>query len=1467
LQRAENSVPTTTKTGDWRRASGILIHPSIHPSIVVLYKSAYIVCPAKHLMEQNYKDAAEQQQQQQQQQQQDNNHILSGRANEESSQHQSQVGNVDNAPAESTSSMNNNSNSTAGQRVQRKSEGENIAAVEASLVPGVVAVAASVAASASAKDVGPASNANAANPQQPNRQEKRWNHMYRRLQEFVTEHGHFRVSGSVSSTHDKLFRWLVHQRKCLDDGTITLLHAELLSTLGVNDQNPSTKRNHNIASRKNKKMRRRKAAEFERASSSGSSSTTTTSTPAVGVAAAAGSKRPRPAELMSSTSDEQTLPLSSTSNHPETMADQGGIDRLREREKQNHSTGTSSNSSCSNIATAAAAAVATPGNERASSVKHVYAVEKPEHGNGTNGNIRVNISLEKKLESAPSWLLPDDWSTEPVTRLRRAPNENTVVDPTVSQVEHVEHARVQATTILSRDLAILCRAEVSFSSTAVSKYVAEPFLQSLSPSNRTGFTIQLTQRIVTPTDSWWELVVDGLANVVDLFQAQFKSWIKAEAEERNYELLFQHGICLTARMDKSMPVGASLTNMRRTKDPQETLRLSVKPGGQLGNIIGPNATARGGAVLAVNGKPCHTIAAYKQVVQDCNETHVFLTFCVDRHADLSGLQVSLLALPPWLLDATPLDLDAALQGALTATANASHVSTPALVDAAFARTFFQSSVVQGPNDVARPVVQSRAVKASRVDKRQATATRRRKPRKVPHAPSGEKGPPEQPHGSLRVSLPDAKSREVSQAPSLQIPLSRLSPTMGSTSMDEPSASQSESTPMEKVAAYRFFLNKYKDVVSLEYSCSGIVTNMAASQMWRQHKKSQYGPICSDNCNCLFDLPLLTATVVETKVKAELKNPKSKWNKAQALRGKKSPTGFVDGFAPKFLPMLKAEFPHESPQQLLHRLLGMWQHHLRQRNFGLQCNDTCACMEGWCQVFRKGHVQKQAPTEITIAHTVDEEMPDPREQTKSALAFSGLSSGDSRQNEDSAASKLPRIPKKRKANSGLSSLDTRQDGDSTASNLPRVPKKRKAEALGSLISGLIPVHIPPTQATNEESKTDGSGMLRANLSNRVPKKKTNAAATSSQPAVHAIGSGSLLRSLAKPEPELPKKAKKALPALPNPQAMVGHGEHKEQSSVLQASSEILRSSDAPPSTGVGNGSRREPNPPADTWVTVDTKRTIRVEDLPKPILKDTDRGGSNAGKRRVQFGMNPINEYRFYDIDSKTTEFQIKSSDGVTEGAPGLSTDNSKDQSPIYHHDATLQVADSQASLSEIIRNKSFKDVLSFLEHTKVSGARSSERLEEALRIVKDSLASIDAKLALKSRDEALRRQRRDFEFKKSFIKICINEAYALQFARSLKNWVRFEIVVTMIDKIQLSDHAMLEGGENVLSAEVTATYVSRINRRLCLALLDTDARLLLMHSANLFICFKLFLSGSKPQRAFAESSIETGIVQARVRIT
>jgi hypothetical protein len=1261
-----------------------------------------------------------------------------------------------------------------------------------------------------------------------------------------------------------------------------------------------------------------------------SESMTNCSTTSTHAAVAPGSKRPRPEESTSSTtSNAQTLPSSST--YIDTREDREGavdaddINRLRKREKLDHSTGTSSNNSCSNRA-AAITAVAPGENKKVSCVKHLYVVEEPEHGTGRNGNIKMNISLKKEASSL-SWL-PDEWCMEPVTRLRCAPPGKNVVDPTISRVEHAEFAQVHATTILPAYLHLAAgRREELTSSTAFAKDVVEPFLKCLRPSCRTGFSIQLTEMCDIYTDYyWWKLVVEGLANAVDSFHTHLKKWIKVKAEAKGCALLLEHGICLTVRLDKSSPVGAALTNLRNPRDLRRAfvLGLSVKhkPNGQLAKIIGPNATALGAAILSVDGKPCYSIDAYKQTVKESEGTDTILVLCVDRHADLSGLQDSLLHLPPWLLDGEPLDLNAERRAPPAADGTALQGSKPALeeIDAAFAQTVFQSSVVQGPNDVARLVFQYRCVKASRDDERQTTAARRRRRRRrlervrVLHAPSLEKELPEQPHSSFRIPKKE-ESLEVPPTPSLPISSSRLSPTMGWPSVDSPSASLPELTGDEKVVAYKFFQSKYQNVVYVEYSGSGIKPNMAIGQMWRHHK-IQHGPKCSDNCNCVFDLPYLTATVLDTKIKAERKKPKSNWLKEHIDGGNKFPTGFVDSFAPKFLPMLKAKFPHESPQQLLHRLLGMWQKHLRQRNFGLQCNDTCDCMEGWSQVFREGRDLTQTPTEIVASHSTNKKMPDPREQSKSELTFSSL---DSRENEDSGDKNSPRVPKKRKSQA-ISSLisglippsqivngESRTDESGVRSlNLSnRVPKKKKNAAptlsqpelhtteSGSLLRGLLKQEAPPSQTANDyESSTYGSGIHSANLSNRVPKKKNadatssdphlhttesgsllwglpnkqeappsqtanndesrtfrngmhsandsnrvpkksiNAHATSSEPDVHATGSGSLLRGLLKPDLSKPdptsskkaKKAKKALLALGNTEIKVGHGGHKGQSSALRAASEIVRSSNPPPSNGVRNDSRMESTTSGDTWVTVDTKRAIRVEDLPKPILKNIERGGSNARKRKVQFGANPINECRFYEIDGKTTEFQMKSSEGVNKGTQALSAGSNKDLSSLNNQDETLQVSDSQTSLSDTIQDKSFKDVLAFFENTKDSGAQLSERLKEALQIVKDYRLSINAELALNPRDEALRRRSRDFEFKNSFLKICINAAYALQFARSLKNWVRFEIMVTMIDEIELSDHARVEGGENTLSAEVTATYVSRINRCFCVALLDTDAR-------------------------------------------
>jgi hypothetical protein len=1042
---------------------------------------------------------------------------------------------------------------------------------------------------------------------------------------------------------------------------------------------------------------------------------------------------------------------------------------------------------------------------KVSFVQNLQEQQEPDNRNRSKRRRRQRQQQRQQQQQGSSL---DDWCMEQVTKLRHAPHKPTsVVGPTVSRVEDLEYARVKVTTLLPKCLP--GDKEPFLTPNGFRKYIVRTFSHA-HPDLGTGFTAQL--KVLVKDDNSWRVVVVACPDMVDAFQKHLKIWIKSKVRSRDYEFLLKRGIELAVELDSSTPIGGSLAEILNPQDLRlrKGLFLTISPDGQLAKAVGLNATALGGAILNVDGTVCLSVDAYKIAMAQKKGRKFVLALCLDRRADLSGLKDSSLRLPPRRRDDMPFNLDAARKAPPAANVSQG-VRTPLeWIESAFAESsklYYRvplPAATAVPNDAVRPAIQSQATKsvAGKVQSKDAKQqTRRRKRENEPDsrvpsrvsesaAATGRRrrqevstvsnlaNRPEQPSDdgkklSPRIPKKIAKSRKGPQAPSLAI----------SSANKGDSAALSESN-VDKAAAFHHFQNKYKDVASVEYSRSGIVSQAVTGRMWRQHKKSQHGLSCDDNCTCVFELPYLTATVVEGKLKTERKNPQSKWKMPRILPGNKSPTGFVDSFAPKFLPMLKVEFPHESPQQLLHRLLGMWQMHLRQRNFGMHCTVKCDCSEGWSQVFREGRVGKKPPTHTTNSHATNEKMSKQGEKRKSPSASSGLPSLDSRENEDSA----PR-------NSG------------------RVPKKRKMPTLGSLISSLIPV-----QSANDDSRTDGNGLQVTNNSNRVPKKKKkpltdSAAITSVESDLQTTGAGSLLRGLPKPEVSLGKKSKKALSARanvsgvdrPNLQTMVGHGEQNGQSGASQTSSEILRSPFPTSSIGVRNDPIVEPSPPADTWVTVDTQRAIRVEDLPKPILKDSDRGVA-AGKRRVLFDVNPIKEWRFYEIDSKTTEFQVKSTE-LSTGVLALSART-------YHHDASLRVPDSQASLSDTIRNKTFKDVLSFFKNTKDSGARSSERLNDALRVTKDSLRSIDAELASKPRDKVLCRQRRDFEFKNSFLKICINAAYTLQVARSLKNWVRFETVVTMIDEIELSAHGRLEGGENILSAEVTATYGPNPSERL-----------------------------------------------------
>ena len=142
----------------------------------------------------------------------------------------------------------------------------------------------------------------------------------------------------------------------------------------------------------------------------------------------------------------------------------------------------------------------------------------------------------------------------------------------------------------------------------------------------------------------------------------------------------------------------------------------------------------------------------------------------------------------------------------------------------------------------------------------------------------------------------------------------------------------------KVELYTRFWNKYEKIRDIDFG--GIHAKSVASSMWQRHK-DRFGPACSPCCPCPLELDFLTSTVIDDMMK------KGKFAE------RPPDIGFSKRFAPKFMPLLRKEYPRETNEDLLTRLIRMWELHLKQQRFGTRCLDTCPCSEGWDFVFNKG----------------------------------------------------------------------------------------------------------------------------------------------------------------------------------------------------------------------------------------------------------------------------------------------------------------------------------------------------------------------------------------------------------------------------------------------------------------------------------------------------------------------------------
>ena len=166
-----------------------------------------------------------------------------------------------------------------------------------------------------------------------------------------------------------------------------------------------------------------------------------------------------------------------------------------------------------------------------------------------------------------------------------------------------------------------------------------------------------------------------------------------------------------------------------------------------------------------------------------------------------------------------------------------------------------------------------------------------------------------------------------------------------------------------VQQYANFEKKLQPIVHLDYKDTEIHEKSILSSMWKQHKVL-FGNTCDDSCDCISRIPELVANVIRDDT---LKKKKRGIETEQELEGRIC--GISLYFVPKVLPLLRKEYPTETPTQLIKRLIYMWSLHQSRRmyngRFGVRCSESCACNELFDDIFQKGSMENVKNTNVPL----------------------------------------------------------------------------------------------------------------------------------------------------------------------------------------------------------------------------------------------------------------------------------------------------------------------------------------------------------------------------------------------------------------------------------------------------------------------------------------------------------------------
>ena len=152
-------------------------------------------------------------------------------------------------------------------------------------------------------------------------------------------------------------------------------------------------------------------------------------------------------------------------------------------------------------------------------------------------------------------------------------------------------------------------------------------------------------------------------------------------------------------------------------------------------------------------------------------------------------------------------------------------------------------------------------------------------------------------------------------------------------LDSNSTDNGKRTANEGIKRFWHFEKKFKPLIDLDYKDTKINIKKSCSSIWSVHKSLFGDDTCGEDCECLSRLPELSANVIKDHVAQQ----KKKGNYCETEHElEKRKCGIFQNFAPRFLPLLRKEYPIETSSQLIQRLVEMWPIHQKHRLYGVVC---------------------------------------------------------------------------------------------------------------------------------------------------------------------------------------------------------------------------------------------------------------------------------------------------------------------------------------------------------------------------------------------------------------------------------------------------------------------------------------------------------------------------------------------------